>query len=275
MSNNILKITFNASTVTGIIIKDVKYTPSMSQPQLYGAFPNILFIPTIKLKKNMFDKDFGLFDNTLDENDIKKIFLSTSQLNNFIERLQEKKKYNPIKLSEAKKKGIIYNNIKFILDLFFKKGDKFYIYQKIYLINNYNWNDKYNMSPVAGQNIPIFEVNIDLILHEGSELSFFDSTRLNCVQKRNSIVNDYYELVGLNKPLPKTAKLIEQPVDMSIKHVPKTLNKPLHVTTPIAIPTAVPIAVPINDTYSGGRLRKTTKLRNTRSKQRKSHKKRH
>ena len=109
------------------------------------------------------------------------------------------------------------------------------------------------MTPVAGQNVPIFEVNIDLMLHEGSELSFFDSTRLNCVQKRNSIVNDYYELVGLNKPLPKTAKLNEQPVD---------------------IPTAVPIN---GGTYSGsgGRLRKTTKLRNTRPKQRKSRRKMH
>jgi hypothetical protein len=38
------------------------------------------------------------------------------------------------------------------------------------------------------------------ISHEGDKLSFIDSTRLSCLQKRNSIINDYYELLGLHNP---------------------------------------------------------------------------
>ena len=131
MSNNILKITFDASTLNGNIVKDMKYTPVMSNPQLYSMFPNILFIPTIKLKRELFDKDLG-------DDDIKKIFLSSAQMNNFITRLQEQKKYEPIAIASAEKKGILYNNIKFVLDLFFSKGSSFFIYQTSYIINNYN-----------------------------------------------------------------------------------------------------------------------------------------
>ena len=88
--SNILKITFNASTIDGIIVKDMNYTPSMSQPQLYNGFPNIVFIPTIKLSDNLLeDNAVFLFDKkTITKNDKKNLFLSTSQLNNFLERLQ-------------------------------------------------------------------------------------------------------------------------------------------------------------------------------------------
>ena len=104
MSNNILKISFDASTINGIISKDIKYSPSMSNPQLYSSFPNILFIPSIKLRNSLFDKDLG-------EDDKKKIFLSPAQFDNFLLRLREKKLYKPITITEAKKRGIIYSNI--------------------------------------------------------------------------------------------------------------------------------------------------------------------
>ena len=58
MSNNILKIIFNASTIDGIIGKDIRYKPLMSNPTLYSSFPDILFIPTIKLSNKLFDKKF-------------------------------------------------------------------------------------------------------------------------------------------------------------------------------------------------------------------------
>ena len=66
MSNNILKITFDASTIKGVISTDVNYSPNMSNPQLYNSFPNILFIPSIKLSNSLFDKNLG-------EDDIKKM----------------------------------------------------------------------------------------------------------------------------------------------------------------------------------------------------------
>ena len=218
MSNNILKITFDASTINGTIVKDMKYAPVMSNPQLYSMFPNILFIPSIKLKRELFDKDLG-------DDDIKKIFLSSNQLNNFIIRLQEQKKYEPISIADAQKKGIIYNNITFVLDLFFNKGMAFFIHQTQYIINNYNWNHKYELISVPGQSVPIVSVKISFVLQQGKQLSFVDSTRLNCIHKRESIVNDYYHLVGLDKPAGKTARLQDQPVNT------------LPIARPISTPT--------------------------------------
>ena len=215
MSNNILKISFDASTINGIISKDIKYSPSMSNPQLYSSFPNILFIPSIKLRNSLFDKDLG-------EDDKKKIFLSPAQFDNFLLRLREKKLYKPITITEAKERGIIYNNIKFILNLFFKKGDKLVINTKSYIINNYNWDDKYNIVPVPGQKTPIIELKISFTLHDGKELSFVDSTKLNCMQKKQNIVDDYYSLVGLKKPVEKTAPLKYQPVDTTTQSTPRT-----------------------------------------------------
>jgi hypothetical protein len=206
MSNNILKITFDASTINGTIVNDMTYSPTMSNPQLYSMFPNILFIPSIKLKGELFDKSLG-------DDDIKKIFLSSAQMNNFIVRLQEEKKYEPITIESAEEKGIINNNIKFVLHLFFRKGMSFFIHQTQYVINSYNWNNKYELIPVSGQAVPIVSINLSFILHQGKKLSFVDSTRLNCMHKRESIVNDYYHLVGLDKPSGKTAKLEDQPVN--------------------------------------------------------------
>jgi len=187
-SSSILKLTFDASTIKHIISKDIKYTPTMSNPQLYSSFPDILFLPSIKLRNSLFDKGLG-------DEDIKKMFLSPAQLDMFLMRLKEKQLYEPISINEAKKRGIIYNNIKFILKLFFEKGDKLFINNKPYIINNYKWDDKYQIIPVPGQKAPIIELKLTFILHGGKELSFIDSTKLNCMQKKQDIINDYYTLV--------------------------------------------------------------------------------
>ena len=209
MNNNILKIKFDASTIDGIIEKNVTYRPSMSDPNLYSYVQGILFVPTINLDREMFGSE-------LSDNDIKNIFLSTSQLNNFITRLREKNKIVlPITMSDAKKRGIIYNNIKFLLDLFFKKGDSIYIYQTKYMINNYKWDGQYKLTNVTTYTPPSVDINIQIVLHKGDELSFINSTRLNCKQKRDNIVSDYYDLVGLVKPADKTAKLSERQKDMT------------------------------------------------------------
>ena len=67
---------------------------------------------------------------------------------------------------------------------------------------------------------PSVDINIQIVLHKGDELSFINSTRLNCKQKRDNIVSDYYDLVGLEKPADKTAKLSERPVDMTKRMTP-------------------------------------------------------
>ena len=205
-SDNILKIKFNALTTNGIIVKNELYKPLMSNPKLYNEFPNILFVPSIKITK-------GLFENTLGDDDIKKIFLSPAQLNNFIQRIKEKNMYKPITIKDAKEKGIIYNNIKFILDLFFVKGDKLVLQDTSYIINNYEWNNKYELKYKTGTKNPSVEISLDIYLHKGDELSFTDSTRINCSKKKLDIVNDYNTLVGLNKKNEKTANIADMPIN--------------------------------------------------------------
>lgn len=217
MSNNILKILFDATTINGIISKDITYSPNMSNPQLYNSFPTILFIPSIKLTNSLFDNDLG-------DEDKKKIFLSPAQFDNFIVRLKEKNQYKPITINEAKKKGIIYNNIKFILNLFFEKNEKLFINNKPYVINNYIWDDKYNIVPVPGQKTPIIELKFTIVLHDGKELSFVDSTKLTCMQKKTNIINDYYSLTGLKPPSTKTAPSKYIPVDSTTKPEPKSIT---------------------------------------------------
>jgi hypothetical protein len=214
MNNNILKIKFDAATIDGIIEKNVTYRPSMSDPNLYSGVQSILFVPTINLDREMFGSE-------LSENDIKKIFLSSSQLNNFITRVREKNKIVlPITMSDAKKRGIIYNNIKFLLNLFFNKGASLYIYQTKYIINNYKWDGQYKLTSVTMYTPPSVDINIQIVLHKGDELSFINSTRLNCKQKRDNIVSDYYDLVGLEKPADKTAKLSDRPIDTTKQSSP-------------------------------------------------------
>jgi len=208
-TNSMLQITFDASTIHGLIIRDRTYTPSMSNPQLYTSFPNLLFIPTIRLNRNMFDQNLG-------EDDVKKIFLSPAQFTNFIERKVTKTIYKSISLSDAEKKGIIHSNMLFILNLFFKKGDKLVIYDNNYIINNYIWDSEYKFDIVPGQNTSVFKIKLNIMLHEGSEISFIDSTRLNCIQKKNDIIHDYYVLSGLTPPPKEVADVKFHPVDKKL-----------------------------------------------------------
>lgn len=199
INQNILKINFITFTTNSITSNSsYLYTPSMSNPSLYSKFPNILFIPSIKITK-------GLFDKQLSEEDIKKIFLSPSDFDNFIMRIKYKELNKSRNINDAKTKNIIYNNIKFILDLFFKKNDKLFINNNQYIINNYTWNNKYNLIPGIGKKNPTVEIILELFLHKGEHMSFIESTRLNCMQNKQSIINDYYQLVGIYNKQSDTA----------------------------------------------------------------------
>lgn len=223
MTTNILTINFDASTIEGVIVKDRKYTPSMSNPSLYSSFPNLLFIPTIRLNKRLFDKNLG-------EDDIKKIFLSPLQFDNFITRLKEKNMYSSIKISQAQTKGIIYNNIKFLLNLFFKKNDSLTIGVKKYIINNYTWNNKYQLTPVANKKAPIVSIKISFVLHQGTSITFTESTKLNCMQKKHQILKEYNQLVGLEQPKEKTAPSSSIPPDSYPSSSKPKSNKPKKIT---------------------------------------------
>ena len=47
------------------------------------------------------------------------------------------------------------------------------------------------MIPEIPQKAPIVEIKMNFMLHLGDKLSFIDSTKLNCMQKKQNIINNW------------------------------------------------------------------------------------
>lgn len=188
-STNILKITFSASMADGLMFTNEQFKPAMLNPEIYKSYPNVLFIPTIRLSNSLLPTNLG-------KDDIRKIFLSPNQLANFIEKLQTENQFKPMSITDARNKGIIKNNISFILDILFPSKQRLYFGNKVYTLNNYTWNDKYTLTPVAGKKAPIVEVFIKLFVQSGKDMSFLDSSRISCSQKWNTILQQYASITG-------------------------------------------------------------------------------
>lgn len=192
-SDNILIVNLNMNTNGGSIGQNIRYTPEMSNPQVYKEYPNILFIPTIKLEQNIFNQTIETMSH-LGSFDKRKIFLSPTLFSNFIATIQNKYKYKKISLTEAKDKGIINHNIMFLLNLFFGKGQTLRWSGGTYTINNYNWNSGFKEKQVLNKPTPIYIVSIDVQLIKGDNPSFLDFARSGCLAKKNDIINHYFEL---------------------------------------------------------------------------------
>jgi hypothetical protein len=197
-SDNILIVKLNMNTNGGSIGQNIRYSPDMSNLQVYKEYPDILFIPTIKLENDMFNKTVETMSQ-LGSFEKRKIFLSPALFSNFIATLQNKYKYEQITLEEAKKKGIINNNIQFILNIFFGKGNHLILSGITYTINNYKWNTGFEETRIPGKKIRKYSVNIDIQLIKGDNLSFIDFARSGCLSKKNDIINHYYKLIVKKK----------------------------------------------------------------------------
>ena len=103
--------------------------------------------------------------------------------------------------------------------------------------------------------IPLVKIDIDLYLHEGTHLSFIDSTRLHCSQKYNKIMNNYnYLRSGKDIPIKKTAPINKIPV-VSPTPLPTTTTRNQNVSQ--VSTTQIPIATPISNMPSNVSTRKT------------------
>jgi len=192
-SDNILIVNLNMNTIGGSIGQNIRYTPEMSNPQVYTEYPDILFIPTIKLEQNIFNQTIETMGQ-LGSFDKRKIFLSPELFSNFIATIQNNYKYKKISLKDAKDKGIINHNIMFILTLFFGKGQTLRWSGVTYTINNYNWNTGFKEDNTKGKLAPIYKVKVDVQLIKGVNPSFVDFARSGCLEKKNQIINNYFEL---------------------------------------------------------------------------------
>lgn len=197
-SDNILIVNLNMNTNGGSIGQNIRYMPEMSNPQVYAEYPDILFIPTIKLEENIFNQTVETI-GYLGSIDKRKIFLSPALFSNFIATIQNKYKYKKITLKDAKTKGIINHNIMFILNLFFGKGRTIKWSDITYTIYNYKWNSGFKEDNIEGKQSPIYRVTVDVQLIKGDSPSFVDFARTGCLAKKNDIINHYFELTVKNK----------------------------------------------------------------------------
>lgn len=197
-SNNILIVNLNMNTIGGSIGQNIRYTPEMSNPQVYTEYPDILFIPTIKLEQKLFNQTIETMSQ-LGSFDKRKIFLSPTLFSNFIATIQNNYKYKKISLKNAKDTGIINHNIMFILNLFFGKGQTLRWSGVTYTINNYKWNSGFKEDNTEGKLAPIYTISVDVQLIKGDNPSFVDFARIGCLAKKNDIINHYFELTVKKK----------------------------------------------------------------------------
>ena len=208
-SDNILIVNLNMNTNGGSVGNNIRYSPVMSNPQVYKEYPDILFIPTIKLEQTVFNQTVETMSK-LGSFDKRKIFLSPALFSNFITNLQNKYKYKKISLKDAKQKGIINHNIMFLLNLFFGKGQSLIWAGVTYTINNFIWDTGFKEDTIEGKPTPIYTVNVDVQLIKGENPSFIDFARSGCLSKKNDIINHYFELISKNNNNDENEKQTEQ-----------------------------------------------------------------
>jgi hypothetical protein len=218
------------------LFNDKRFLPPMMDPKLYESNSNILFIPTIKLTKEMFSPDMS-------EEDKRKIFLVESRFETFFQAIRKTGKFPVISSDESKKTGTIESNISFLLKLFFKTNEKFYYNANAYKIVRYDWNEKYFITQTQQQssvkrvneegNIESkkmsertskkfnYNVDIDLHLKKGAQtkVSSLDNLKLTCNQRKEEIWNKWDTLmkIGYDNQLKKVNDQINK----------KNLQKPL------------------------------------------------
>lgn len=245
----ILQVHFNAQTVDGEILKDIMFTPSMITHSMY-IDDNKLYIT-----------DSFLFESKyftgLTNHQKKDIFTSSAYFTNFFTRILEQYKINLLTNQQAVSAKTMEHNIQFVLNLLFPKNASMVLGERKYKINNFVWKGKYLVTSRQRENltIPLVKIDIDLYLHEGTHLSFIDSTRLHCSQKYNKIMNNYnYLRSGKDIPIKKTAPINKIPV-VSPRPLPTTTTRNQNVSQ--VSTTQIPIATPISNMPSNVSTRKT------------------
>lgn len=227
------------------LFNDKRFLPPMMDPKLYESNSNILFIPTIKLTKEMFSPDMS-------EEDKRKIFLVESRFETFFQAIRKTGKFPVISSDESKKTGTIESNISFLLKLFFKTNEKFYYNANAYKIVRYDWNEKYFITQTQQQssvkrvneegNIESkkmsertskkynYNVDIDLHLKKGAQtkVSSLDNLKLTCNQRKEEIWNKWDTLmkIGYDNQLKKVNdqinnKRLHQPLAEDVEEMEK------------------------------------------------------
>ena len=128
----------NIIIFTNISEESIDYNPKMSYPSTSSS--NVYFSPFVKLSETDLLQDTSLLAGSKELP--KKSFDIVFNEKNFNELLQKKVDQNSdnfLNIDKSCKDKVIDNNIKNILNILFKSGNLFYIKDKPYTINNYEW----------------------------------------------------------------------------------------------------------------------------------------
>jgi hypothetical protein len=128
----------NIIIFTNISDESIDYNPKMSYPSTTSS--NVYFSPFIKLSEPDLLPDISLLSNS---KELPKksfdIFFNEKNFNELLQKKVDQNNDNFLKIEQSCKDKVIDNNIKNILNILFKSGNLFYIKDKPYTINNYEW----------------------------------------------------------------------------------------------------------------------------------------
>lgn len=190
-NKSLLKIKFDARIKEGLIRRDTLYKPFMSSPNAYKSYNNIYFIPFVLINKDDLNKAIGL---KLNEQEMQSVFLNISQYNSYINYLTGKENLQKLTKKEREEPGgIIEKNIRFLLDLFFGNKSSFYLGDKEYTIQSYEWGRQFDYVNNSA------EIKIRLLLSEGKNNDFMQSVGVSCAEKWDAIKADYAFLRGFKE----------------------------------------------------------------------------
>jgi len=128
----------NLIIFTNISDESIDYNPKMSYPSTSSS--NVYFSPFVKLSETDLLPNISLLSGS---KELPKksfdIFFNEKNFNELLQKKVDQNSDNFLNIDQSCKDKVIDNNIKNILNILFKSGNLFYIKDKPYTINNYEW----------------------------------------------------------------------------------------------------------------------------------------
>ena len=128
----------NIIIFTNISDESIDYNPKMSYPSTSSS--SVYFSPFVKLSETDLVPDISLLSGSKElPKKTFDIFFNEKNFNELLQKKVDQNSDNFLKIEQSCKDKVIDNNIKNILNILFKSGNLFYIKDKPYTINNYEW----------------------------------------------------------------------------------------------------------------------------------------
>ena len=128
----------NIIIFTNISDESIDYNPKMSYPSTTSS--NVYFTPFVKLTSNDLLSNIALLSTSTElPKKTFDIFFNEKKFNEMLQKKVDQNNENFLKIKDSCDNKVIDNNIKNILNILFKSGNLFYIKDKPYTINNYEW----------------------------------------------------------------------------------------------------------------------------------------